>query len=156
MDELAGHCGPVSFPLDLQHFQHVWERVALRTDCQTTHAHHSHRFNEPATKSENWKGKSGLECVNGRKLCVCILPWTCQGEGKWPNRQTRGKAILTTGLCLGGRSEVLRSLRHDMRAQSQGHHTVAIAWRKEALKVETLDDLPWKGQEREHRQSDEH
>ena len=33
-----------------------------------------------------------------------------------------GKATLTSGLLLG-RSEVLRSLRHYLRAQSQGHHT---------------------------------
>ena len=34
-----------------------------------------------------------------------------------------GKAALTSGLLLG-RSEVLRSLRHYLRAQSQGHHTI--------------------------------
>ena len=34
-----------------------------------------------------------------------------------------GKVNLTIGLLLG-RSEVLRSLRHYMRAQSQGHHTI--------------------------------
>ena len=34
-----------------------------------------------------------------------------------------GKATLTNGLLLG-RSEVLRSLRHYLRAQSQGHHTI--------------------------------
>ena len=34
-----------------------------------------------------------------------------------------GKATLTSGSLLG-RSEVLRSLRHYLRAQSQGHHTV--------------------------------
>ena len=34
-----------------------------------------------------------------------------------------GKATLTSGLLLG-RSEVLRSLRHYLRAQSQGHHTI--------------------------------
>ena len=33
------------------------------------------------------------------------------------------KATLTSGLLLG-RSEVLRSLRHYLRAQSQGHHTI--------------------------------
>ena len=33
-----------------------------------------------------------------------------------------GKATLTSGL-LFGRSEVLRSLRHYLGAQSQGHHT---------------------------------
>ena len=34
-----------------------------------------------------------------------------------------GKASLTSGLLLG-RSEVLRSLRHYLQAQSQGHHTI--------------------------------
>ena len=34
-----------------------------------------------------------------------------------------GKATLTNGLLLG-RSEVLSSLRHYLRAQSQGHHTI--------------------------------
>ena len=34
-----------------------------------------------------------------------------------------GKATITGGLRLG-RSEVLRSLRHYLRAQSQGHHTI--------------------------------
>ena len=34
-----------------------------------------------------------------------------------------GKATLTNGLLLG-RSEVLRSLRHYLRAQSQGHHSI--------------------------------
>ena len=34
-----------------------------------------------------------------------------------------GKTTLTKGLLLG-RSEVLRSLRHYLRAQSQGHHTI--------------------------------
>ena len=35
----------------------------------------------------------------------------------------REKATFTSGLHLG-RSEVLRSLRHYLRAQSQGHHTI--------------------------------
>ena len=34
-----------------------------------------------------------------------------------------GKAPITSGLLLG-RSEVLMSLRHYLRAQSQGHHTI--------------------------------
>ena len=43
----------------------------------------------------------------------------------WNNRADRlaGKAALTCSLLLG-RSEVLRSLRHYLRAQSQGHHTI--------------------------------
>ena len=35
------------------------------------------------------------------------------------------KATLTSGLLLG-RSEVLRSLRHYLWAQSQGHHTIDL------------------------------
>ena len=38
-------------------------------------------------------------------------------------RDWRGKATLTSGLLLG-RSKVLRSLRHHLRAQSQGHHAI--------------------------------
>ena len=34
-----------------------------------------------------------------------------------------GKATLASGLLLG-RSKVLRSLRHYLQAQSQGHHTI--------------------------------
>ena len=34
-----------------------------------------------------------------------------------------GKAAFTSGLLLG-RSEVLRSLRHYLRTQRQGHHTI--------------------------------
>ena len=36
-----------------------------------------------------------------------------------------GKATLTSGLLLG-RAELLRSLRHYLRAQSQGHHTIDL------------------------------
>ena len=39
------------------------------------------------------------------------------------HQRLAGKATLTSGLLLG-RSEVLRSLGHYLRAQSQGHHTI--------------------------------
>ena len=44
-------------------------------------------------------------------------------KGNTRAERVAGKAILTSGLCLG-RSKVLRSLRHYLRAQSQGHHTI--------------------------------
>ena len=57
---------------------------------------------------------------------VGVLPRTCPNEGKCLSRskiwQVLGKATLTSGLLLG-RSEMLRSLRHYMWEQSQGHHT---------------------------------
>ena len=46
------------------------------------------------------------------------------------------------------RSEVLRSLRHYLQAQSQGHHTPLIVWRRNAWKKEALSDLPWKDERR--------
>ena len=55
------------------------------------------------------------------KTPVGVLPWTIQSDGK--SDRLSGKAALTNGLLLG-RSEVLRSLRHYLRAQSQGHHTI--------------------------------
>ena len=54
------------------------------------------------------------------------LPWVyCPGHAgvKGNDRADRlaGKATLTSSLLLG-KSEVLRSLRHYLREQSQGHH----------------------------------
>ena len=43
-----------------------------------------------------------------------VLSWTCQSEGN--DRADRGLIL--------GRSEVLRSLRHYLRSQSQGHHNI--------------------------------
>ena len=51
-----------------------------------------------------------------------------------------GKAALTSGLLLG-RSEVLRSLRHYLRAQSQRYHTFDLL-EERGVKEEALDDLP--------------
>ena len=63
--------------------------------------------------------------IHLRKLLGVYCPaWTYRSEGKRPSRQTGGQSDpLTSGLLLG-RSEVLKSLRHYMRAQSQGHHTI--------------------------------
>ena len=62
-----------------------------------------------------------MECVDGRhppsKTSAGVLPWTCRSENR-----LAGKVTLTSGLLLG-RYEVLRSLRHYLRAQSHGHHT---------------------------------
>ena len=63
------------------------------------------------------------------------------------------KATISSGLRLG-RSEVLRNLRHYLRAYCQGHHTIdRLAWGRKVLKEETFDDLLSKTKEG-HRQSD--
>ena len=57
------------------------------------------------------------------KTPVGVLPWTRQNEGKWPSSYTSMQSNITSGLHLR-RCEVLRSLRHYLQAQSQGHHTI--------------------------------
>ena len=60
--------------------------------------------------------------IHLRKLWVC-----CPGHArvKKNDRADRlaAKATLTSGLLIG-KSEVLRSLRHYLQAQTQGHHTI--------------------------------
>ena len=87
--------------------------------------------------------------------CGCIY---CPGHAgvKGNDRADRlvGKATLTSGLLLG-RSEVLRSLRHYLRAQSQGHHTID---RLEERSVErgSARRSSLKRTRKGHRQSNEH
>ena len=52
-----------------------------------------------------------------------------------------GKATLTSGLLLR-KSQVLRSLKHYLQAQSQDI-TPSITCRREVWKEKALDDLPW-------------
>ena len=56
------------------------------------------------------------------------LLWMCCPKHAWNKENDRadrlvGKATITGGFRLG-RSDVLRSLRHYLQAQSQGHHTI--------------------------------
>ena len=51
-------------------------------------------------------------------------PRACRSEGKLRSGQTGGQSNPHKSGLLLGRSEVLRSLRHYLLAQSQGHHTV--------------------------------
>ena len=58
-----------------------------------------------------------------RKLLWVYCPGHAGVKENDGSDRLAGKATLTSGLLLG-RSEVLRSLRHYLRAQSQGHHTI--------------------------------
>ena len=64
----------------------------------------------------------------------------CPGLAGVKGNDRAGKATLTIGLLLG-RFEVLRSLRHYLLEQNQGHHTIDHL-EGEAWKDEALDDLP--------------
>ena len=60
--------------------------------------------------------------IHLRKLLWVYCPGHAGVKGNDRADKLAGKAILTRGLFLGS-SEVLRSLRHYLRAQSQGYHT---------------------------------
>ena len=53
----------------------------------------------------------------------CPSPGHAGVKGTDRAHRLAGKATLTNGLLLG-RSEVLKGLRHYLRVQSQGHHTI--------------------------------
>ena len=78
---------------------------------------------------EKWNGKPRQECV-----CVMVdshlrnLQWVYYAghagvKGNDRAERLAGKAAITSSLLLE-KSEVVRSLRHYLRAQSQGHHTI--------------------------------
>ena len=99
--------------------------IASRGDSRTTHAH---RFNEFTTKkvesgmgSPDWN--VSMVDIDFRKLLWVYCPGHAGVKGNDRADRLAGKATLTSVLLLE-RSEVSRSLRHYLRAQSQGHHTI--------------------------------
>ena len=133
--------------------QPVWSQPPgpMRCDCQTTHVcHHPHTVTVQWAGSKKWNGKSWVECVDGQHPPLKTLWVYCPGHAgvkgnDWADRLA-GKATLTSGLLLR-RSEVLRSLRHYLWTQNQGHYTTRlIAWRRDALKEGVLGNFPWKDQ----------
>ena len=61
--------------------------------------------------------------IHLRKLLWVYCPGHAGVKGNDRADRLVGKATLTSALFLG-RFEVLRSLRHYLRAQGQGHHTI--------------------------------
>ena len=71
--------------------------------------------------SPNWNGS--LVDIHFRKLLWVYCPVHVGVKRNARADRLAGKAALKSGLFLG-RSEMLRSLRHYLRAQSQGHHAI--------------------------------
>ena len=74
-----------------------------------------------------WEAQTGMcqwSISTFEKSCGCTA-WDMPDRVKGNDRTDRlaGKATLTSGLLLG-KSEVMRNLRHYLRAQSRGHHTI--------------------------------
>ena len=106
---------------------HALRWIASRGDSRTTHA-----IILTDSKSSLQKVKSGMGSPDWNESMVDIhlqkLLWVyCSGHAgmKGNDRAHRlaGKATLTSDLLLG-RSGVLRSSTHYVRAQSKGHHTI--------------------------------
>ena len=68
--------------------------------------------------SPDWS--MSVDDIHLRKLLWVYCPGHAGVKGNHRADRLAGKATLTRL----GRSEVLRSLRHYLRAQSQGHHTI--------------------------------
>ena len=79
--------------------------------------------------------------IHLQKLLWVCCPGHAGVKGNARADRLAGKAALKSGLLLA-RSEMLRSLRHYLLAQSQGHYTIDRLEERETLKEEALDDLP--------------
>ena len=100
-----------SLTMEVEAVTHALRWIATRGDRRTTHTILLRDSVSLLQKVKSGSGKPRLECVDGRhppsKTNVGVLPWTCWSEG-----------------LLLRRSGNLRSTRHYLRAQSQGHHTI--------------------------------
>ena len=112
--------------LPMHHAKYELQVVDSSYHHQAAGCHPPHRFNELATKSESRMGSQdwnvSMVDIHLRKLLWVYHPGHAGVKGNDQADRLAGKAPITNGLLLG-RSEVLRSFRHYLRAQSQGHHT---------------------------------
>ena len=74
-------------------------------------------------KSSDWN--VSIVDIHLRKLLWVYCPGHAGVNGNDRAETLAGKATLTSCL-LVERSEVLRSLRHYLQAQNQGHHTIEL------------------------------
>ena len=101
--------------------------TASRGDSQTTH---TILFTDSMSLLQKVKSGMGspdwnvsMVDIHLRKLLWVYHPGHAGVKGNDQADRLAGKAPITNGLLLG-RSEALRSFRHYLRAQSQGHHTI--------------------------------
>ena len=120
-------CDLEMYSMEMEAVTHALRWIASRCDSQASHA-----IILTDSMSLLQKGKSGTGSpdwpVSMFDIHLRRILWMyCPGHAgvKGNNRADRlaGKTTTTVGLRLG-RSEVLRSLRHYLWAQSQGHHTI--------------------------------
>ena len=113
--------------MELEAVTHALRWIASRGGCQTTHA---------ITLADSvrllQKVKSGMESpawnasvvdIHLQKFLQMYCPRHAGVKGNVRADRLAGQATIGSGLRLG-RPEVLGNLRHYLRAQSQGHHTI--------------------------------
>ena len=105
--------------MDVEAVTHALRWIASRGDNQSTHA--IILTDSMSLLQTDWD--VSMVDIHLRKLLWVYCPGQAGVKGNDRADRLEGKATITTGLRLGG-SEVLRSLSHYLRAQSQGHHTV--------------------------------
>ena len=117
-------------------------------DClkrwQSDHTcNHPHRLNELATESEKWNGKPMRQLLAStfENSCGCsaldMLEWReMMKQIHWQAKQSSQVACFSDLKYWGAWDTTCRHKAMDI--------TQLITWRREALKEEMLDDLPWK------------
>ena len=94
-------------------------------------------------------------------VCVCACVWLnhkqyCSATHTWKPSKTGRQSDHLKWMCLG-RSEVLRSSRHYLWAQSRGHRTIDRLDERSMERVSTRwSSLEGRGIRDGHRQSDKH
>ena len=119
--------------------------------------HHRHKLNELATKVKSGMGSPdwnvSMVNIHLRKLPWVYFPGHAVVKENDRADKLAGKATLISALLLG-RCEVLGSLRHYLRVQSRGHHTIDRL-EKRGVERGNAGRSSLKGRDG-HRQSDEH
>ena len=135
--------------MEVEAVTHALHWSASRGDSQTTHAIILTDSRALLQRVKNAIGSPDRHVSNAVILTdsVGLLQRVKSGTGS-PDRHVSvsvpdihlHKAFIPSGLRLE-RSQVLRSLRHYLRAKSK-NIALSIAWRKEAWKEGALDNLP--------------
>ena len=116
-----------SLTMKVESVTHALLWIASRGDSQTTHGIILKDSMSLLQKVKSIIGIPDWNVSKGdihlRKLLWMYCPGHAGVKGNDRTDTIADKATLTNGL-LPGRSKVLRSLRHYLRAQSQGHHTI--------------------------------
>ena len=126
-DSAAYTVSTSSLTMEVEAFTHSLRWIASRGESQTTHAiiltGSIGLLQKVKSKMGRIDWNVSMVDIHLRKLLWVYCPRHAGMKGNDRAGRLAEKASLIRGLLLG-RSEVLRSLRHFLWAQSQGHHTI--------------------------------